>query len=227
MLLPKDYVRLRLTGEQAIDVERRVGHAAVRRRRAGVERAAVEALDSPADPAARARVAGGVRADVRRRPGRRRRRRPGGGRGRRRRRRRRAGRCRSRSAPAAWSSPRCPRSRPTRRRACTRSAMPCRDLARDGRDAQRGGRAALAARRDGRRRLRRADAEAGPWEPGVEGLTFLPYLAGERTPHADPDARGAFVGLSLRHDRGALAAPCWRAWRSACATRWTCCASWA
>ena len=48
-------------------------------------------------------------------------------------------------------------------------------------------------------------AEAEPWEPGVEGLTFLPYLAGERTPHADPDARGAFAGLSLRHDRGALA----------------------
>src|SRR4051812_43783547 len=46
--------------------------------------------------------------------------------------------------------------------------------------------------------------EARGWEPGVEGLTFLPYLAGERTPHADPDARGAFAGLSLRHDRGAL-----------------------
>jgi xylulokinase len=48
------------------------------------------------------------------------------------------------------------------------------------------------------------DAEAGRWEPGGEGLTFLPYLAGERTPHADSGARGAFVGLSLRHDRGAL-----------------------
>lgn len=47
-------------------------------------------------------------------------------------------------------------------------------------------------------------AEAAAWPPGVEGLTFLPYLAGERTPHADPDARGAFAGLSLRHDRGAL-----------------------
>src|SRR3954462_9525187 len=46
--------------------------------------------------------------------------------------------------------------------------------------------------------------EAAGWEPGAEGLTFLPYLAGERTPHADPDARGAFAGLSLRHDRGAL-----------------------
>jgi xylulokinase len=47
-------------------------------------------------------------------------------------------------------------------------------------------------------------AEAEPWPPGVEGLVFLPYLAGERTPHADPNARAAFVGLSLRHDRGAL-----------------------
>ncbi|MDF2749770.1 MAG: xylB [Gaiellaceae bacterium] len=47
-------------------------------------------------------------------------------------------------------------------------------------------------------------AEAERWEPGTEGLLFQPYLAGERTPHADPDARGAFTGLSLRHDRGAL-----------------------
>jgi xylulokinase len=49
------------------------------------------------------------------------------------------------------------------------------------------------------------DAEATRWEPGVEGLQYAPYLAGERTPHADADARGAFTGLSLRHDRGALA----------------------
>lgn len=47
--------------------------------------------------------------------------------------------------------------------------------------------------------------KAAEWPPGCEGLLFQPYLAGERTPHADPDARGAFVGLSLRHDRGALA----------------------
>ncbi|HYM63170.1 MAG TPA: xylulokinase [Gaiellaceae bacterium] len=47
-------------------------------------------------------------------------------------------------------------------------------------------------------------AEAERWEAGVEGLTFLPYLSGERTPHADPNARGAFIGLSQRHDRGAL-----------------------
>ncbi len=48
------------------------------------------------------------------------------------------------------------------------------------------------------------NSEAAAWPAGTEGLIFLPYLAGERTPHADPDARGAFVGLSLRHDRGAL-----------------------
>jgi xylulokinase len=47
-------------------------------------------------------------------------------------------------------------------------------------------------------------AEAERWPPGVEGLTFLPYLTGERSPHFDPDARGAFSGLSVRHDRGAL-----------------------
>ncbi len=40
--------------------------------------------------------------------------------------------------------------------------------------------------------------------PGTESLAFLPYLAGERTPHNDPEATGAFVGLTLRHDRGAL-----------------------
>ena len=53
----------------------------------------------------------------------------------------------------------------------------------------------------------RLDAEAALWEPGAGGLFFAPYLAGERTPHADPNARGAFTGLSVRHDRGAL----WRA----------------
>jgi xylulokinase len=41
--------------------------------------------------------------------------------------------------------------------------------------------------------------------PGSDGLIFLPYLTGERTPHGDPDARGAFFGLSLRHGPGHLA----------------------
>ncbi|HEV8339474.1 MAG TPA: xylulokinase [bacterium] len=46
--------------------------------------------------------------------------------------------------------------------------------------------------------------EAAATPLGAEGLLFLPYLAGERTPHADPSARGAFVGLTLRHGRGHL-----------------------
>lgn len=44
--------------------------------------------------------------------------------------------------------------------------------------------------------------EAAAVAPGSEGLFFLPYLAGERTPHADPNARGSFVGLTLKHGRG-------------------------
>jgi xylulokinase len=40
---------------------------------------------------------------------------------------------------------------------------------------------------------------------GSEGLVFLPYLTGERTPHPDPLARGAFVGLTVRHGLGHMA----------------------
>ena len=40
---------------------------------------------------------------------------------------------------------------------------------------------------------------------GSDGLFFLPYLTGERTPHADPDARGVFFGLSLRHTKAHMA----------------------
>jgi xylulokinase len=43
------------------------------------------------------------------------------------------------------------------------------------------------------------EAESIP--AGSEGLQFLPYLSGERTPHPDPLARGAFIGLTLRHGR--------------------------
>lgn len=42
-------------------------------------------------------------------------------------------------------------------------------------------------------------------ERAPEALVFLPYLAGERSPHIDPDSRGAFVGLSLHHTRAHLA----------------------
>ena len=50
----------------------------------------------------------------------------------------------------------------------------------------------------------RITAAAADVPPGCEGLYFLPYLSGERTPHADPHARGAWVGLSLRSTRAAM-----------------------
>jgi xylulokinase len=46
--------------------------------------------------------------------------------------------------------------------------------------------------------------EAAGAPAGCEGLVFLPYLTGERCPHPDPAARGAFVGLTTRHTRGHL-----------------------
>jgi xylulokinase len=42
-------------------------------------------------------------------------------------------------------------------------------------------------------------APAADIPPGSDGLLFLPYLTGERTPHPDPLARGAFIGLTVRH----------------------------
>lgn len=63
-------------------------------------------------------------------------------------------------------------------------------------------------------RVTAAEAGRDPYEllteaaagvaPGCEGLLFLPYLTGERTPYPDPDARGAFVGLTLRHGKAHL-----------------------
>jgi xylulokinase len=47
--------------------------------------------------------------------------------------------------------------------------------------------------------------EAAAVPVGAEGLFFLPYLQGERTPHADPYARGCFVGITGKHARGHLA----------------------
>ncbi len=47
-------------------------------------------------------------------------------------------------------------------------------------------------------------AEAADVDAGSDGLLFLPYLTGERTPHPDPLARGAFVGLTVQHDRRQL-----------------------
>ena len=50
----------------------------------------------------------------------------------------------------------------------------------------------------------RLTAEAEAISPGADGVTFLPYLQGERTPHRDASARGAFLGLSLAHRRAHL-----------------------
>jgi xylulokinase len=45
------------------------------------------------------------------------------------------------------------------------------------------------------------DVLAGQAPAGCEGLVFLPYLSGERTPHADPDARGVLFGIDLTKKR--------------------------
>lgn len=47
-----------------------------------------------------------------------------------------------------------------------------------------------------------AEAEKAP--PGCEGLVFLPHLTGERCPYADPRARGGWIGVTARHGRGHL-----------------------
>jgi xylulokinase len=44
-------------------------------------------------------------------------------------------------------------------------------------------------------------APAAGIRPGSEGLLFLPYLTGERAPYPDPNAKGAFIGLTVRHDK--------------------------
>src|SRR5690348_15906752 len=51
---------------------------------------------------------------------------------------------------------------------------------------------------------RKLDAEASSIARGAEGVSFLPYLQGERTPHRNAGARGAFLGLSLAHTRAHL-----------------------
>jgi xylulokinase len=50
----------------------------------------------------------------------------------------------------------------------------------------------------------RLNNEAAVIPPGADGVTFLPYLQGERTPHRNALARGAFLGLSFAHTRAHL-----------------------
>lgn len=61
-----------------------------------------------------------------------------------------------------------------------------------------------AARQTGRDPYETLTREAEAIIPGSAGLFFLPYLSGERTPHADANARGCFIGLTLAHTRGHL-----------------------
>lgn len=67
--------------------------------------------------------------------------------------------------------------------------------------AEREKQAAAAAGRDAYDVLTELAAEA---PPGCEGLLFLPYLMGERTPHLDPRARGVWFGLTAAHKRAHL-----------------------
>ncbi len=61
-----------------------------------------------------------------------------------------------------------------------------------------------AARSSGRDAYDLLTAGAGRAPAGCDGLLFLPYLSGERTPHPDPEARGVFFGLTLRHNKDHL-----------------------
>jgi xylulokinase len=54
---------------------------------------------------------------------------------------------------------------------------------------------------DGRQAFERLSDEAAAAPPGADGVLWAPYLIGERTPHLDPDARAALVGLELSHGR--------------------------
>lgn len=61
------------------------------------------------------------------------------------------------------------------------------------------------AKAEGREVYEDITAAAATAPMGSEGLLFLPYLTGERTPHKDPFARAAFLGLSLRHTKAHMA----------------------
>ena len=109
---------------------------------------------------------------------------------------------------------------PTPRATCSRSATPCRASgACSAACSSAGGslqwlRNTLFGRR-GRGRSARRKKDPGELYPemieeaaeapaGCEGLVFLPYLTGERCPYPDPTARGAWVGLTVRHRRAHL-----------------------
>ena len=59
-----------------------------------------------------------------------------------------------------------------------------------------------AGKDDGRDPYERLTDAAAGTPPGADGLLWAPYLMGERTPHLDPHARGALVGITAQHSRG-------------------------
>jgi xylulokinase len=59
-----------------------------------------------------------------------------------------------------------------------------------------------AEKEDGRDPYERLTEEAAKTPAGADGLLWTPYLMGERTPHLDPNARGALVGITAQHTRG-------------------------
>ena len=61
-----------------------------------------------------------------------------------------------------------------------------------------------AGKDDGRDAYERLTEEASKTPPGADGLLWAPYLMGERTPHLDPNARGALVGITAQHTRAHL-----------------------
>jgi xylulokinase len=58
-----------------------------------------------------------------------------------------------------------------------------------------------AGKEDGRDPYERLAEEAAKASPGADGLLWTPYLMGERTPHLDPNARGALAGITAQHTR--------------------------
>ena len=213
VLLPKDYVRLRLTGEHAIDKADGPGTLLFDLAARDWSPEVLDALEI--DPAwmpptfegpevtgsvtEAAAAATGLRAGH---PGRRRRRRPGGERGRRRRGRRRAS-SRCRSGRRGSSSPRPTGRWSSRAAGSTPSATRCPDrwhlmsVMLSAAGSLRWFRDALAPGTE----FADLVAAAAEVPAGSDGLWFLPYLTGERSPHPDPLARGAFIGLTVAHDR--------------------------
>jgi xylulokinase len=60
----------------------------------------------------------------------------------------------------------------------------------------------VSSNENGREPYDRLTAEAAGVPPGSNGLLWAPYLMGERTPHLDPNARAALIGLTASHTRG-------------------------